>query len=313
MDKQVKYLPEKKRRSLPMAVRIVITLVASAVLCGVGLFLILRDRSISPFPSANVASEYLTTKEDSVTLHDAAPSAAPESSAPALVPTPSPTDNRIAVSDFSTLQLNDDNAGVAALQQKLMDLGYMEADEPGTLYNESTRNAVTLFQRATDSEQNGIASASLQEMLFSGDAQEYRIKLNDNGADVKSIQRQLSELGYYADRITGYYGPLTEEAVMRFQSKNGLDPDGQITRDDWDLLYSDDAVALATPTPTPTPKPTPRPTPQATKTPRPTSKATATPKPTSKATAKPTATPKPSSSAKATKTPKATRVANSPM
>ncbi|MBQ2202073.1 MAG: peptidoglycan-binding protein, partial [Clostridia bacterium] len=242
MEKEIKLLPGKKRRSMPVALRVVIALAVAAVLCSFGLFLLLRDHENSPFPSANTESTYLTAKEDSVSLHGTTPD--PLAAMPTLsaTPSPAPTDNRIALSHYSTLQLNDDNADVSALQQKLMDLGYMEADEPGTLYNESTRNAVALFQRATDSEQNGIASASLQEMLFSDDAQEYRIKLNDNGSDVKSIQRQLRDLGYYNDRITGYFGPNTEEAVLQFQLKNNVEADGQITRDDWDLLYSDHAV-----------------------------------------------------------------------
>lgn len=301
MDKQLKMLPGKKRRSMPIALRIVIMLSAAAVLCSLGLFFLLRDRDLSPFPTANTESEYLTAKEDSVSLRNATPSPVPATFAPTPVPTPAPTDNRIVISHYSTLQLNDNNQSVSALQQKLMDLGYMEADEPGTLFNESIRNAVILFQRSTDMEQTGIASAMVQEMLFSKNAQEYRIKLYDSGADVRSVQRQLRELGYYSDRITGYYGPLTEEAVMRFQAKNGIDVDGQINRDDWDLLYSDEAVPLATPTPTPTPtpKPTKSPTPKPAKTPTPKPAKTPTPKPTK------TPTPKPSGSAKTT--PKPTR------
>ena len=283
MSNQVPMLPGKKRRSFPMALRIVCMLVFAAVLCGVGMFLILRGDVDSPFPTANTASEYLTAKEDSVSVDGVTPSPAPITPVPAVSASPQPTDNRITVSAYSTLQLGDDNAAVAALQQKLMDLGYMESDEPGTLYNESIVNAVMLFQRASDMEQTGVASAALQEMLFSGNAQEYRIKLNDDGPDVRSVQRMLNELGYYTDRITGYYGPLTEEAVMRFQSKNGMEADGQITRDDWDLLYSDDAIALATPTPSPTPTPTPRPTRSATP------KPSKTPTPVPTKTAKPTA------------------------
>ena len=310
MEKQVKMLPGKKRRSMPVALRIVIALSLAAVLCSVGLFFILRDRDISPFPDANTESEYLTTREDAVALLGSTPSPSPAPFVPSAAPTVTPTDNRIAISHYSALQLNDNNLSVATLQQKLMDLGYMEGDEPGTLFNESTRNAVMLFQRATDMELNGVASAAVQEMLYSSDAQEYRIKLNDNGPDVRSVQRQLAELGYYSDRITGYYGPKTEDAVMHFQAKNGIEVDGQITRDDWDLLYSDDAVPMATPTPTPspTPKPTAKATPKATAkaTPKPTAKAT--PKPTAKPTAAPTsggstATPKPADTPKPTAAP----------
>ncbi len=306
MDKQIKMLPGKKRRSLPVAVRIVIALTVSAVLCGLGLFFILRSAESKPFPAANRRSVSFNEPDAEVILVPVTPApSVPQTALPVLSseePTAVPTaEGRITISHYSTLQLNDDNADVTALQQQLMKLGYMDADEPGTLYNESTKNAVTLFQRATNTDQNGIASASLQEMLFSKDAQEYRIKLDDSGADVRSIQRQLFELGYYDDRITGYFGPQTEEAVQRFQQKNGLSADGQITRDEYDLLYSDDAVALATPTPTPTPTPSPTPssTPKPSKTPTPKPTKTPTAKPTKTPTPKPTKTP----TAKPTKTP----------
>lgn len=281
MENQLKMLPGKKRRSMPIALRIMIALSIAAVLCSVGLFFILRDRELSPFPLANTESEYLTTKEEKVSVRGNTPSPASATPLPTIVPTPAPTENRIDISHYSTLQLNDNNASVASLQQALMNLGYMDADETGTIYNESTRNAVMLFQRSADMEQTGVASAALQEMLFSSDAQEYRIKLNDNGADVRSIQRQLTELGYYSERATGYYGPKTEEAVMNFQSKNGVEVDGQITRDDLELLYSDNVIPMATPTPTPSP--TPKPTAKRTKAPGSTTrpKKTPTPKPTS--------------------------------
>ena len=328
MDHNVPRLPGKSKKTVPMTLRIVCAAGVCALLACLGLVLLLKGSAKKVFHSANAASEYLTVEETSVFAEDRTPAPSAATPLPTLAPTATPEQNRIAVSRYATLQLGDNNTAVSELQQKLMELGYMDGDEPDTLYNESTQNAVMLFQRASDTSMTGIASAELQEKLYSDGAQEYRIKLNDDGPDVKSIQRQLSELGYYTDRITGYFGPQTEEAVLRFQSKNALDADGQITRDDWDLLYSDDAVALATPTPEPTPTPTPKPTakptakttpkptakatPKPTKTPKPTAKPTATakatPKPTGKATATPkaTKTPKPTSTPKPTKTPKPT-------
>jgi len=36
---------------------------------------------------------------------------------------------------------------------------------------------------------------------------------------------------------TGYYGPITRAAVLRFQRRHGLQRDGRISRDDWHLLW----------------------------------------------------------------------------
>ncbi|QJC96253.1 N-acetylmuramoyl-L-alanine amidase [Bacillus mojavensis] len=52
------------------------------------------------------------------------------------------------------------------------------------------------------------------------------------GADVTKIQKALADLYFYPDKgaknngIDGVYGPKTANAVKRFQSVNGLTPDG---------------------------------------------------------------------------------------
>lgn len=43
---------------------------------------------------------------------------------------------------------------------------------------------------------------------------------------VGKVQRKLKEWGYYDYGVDGYYGWRTEEAVKKFQRKNGLDVDG---------------------------------------------------------------------------------------
>jgi len=40
------------------------------------------------------------------------------------------------------------------------------------------------------------------------------------------VQQRLKDLGYFHFRVTGYYGPITEAAVKRFQRDRGLVPDG---------------------------------------------------------------------------------------
>ncbi|MEL6222788.1 MAG: peptidoglycan-binding domain-containing protein [Cyanobacteria bacterium J06627_8] len=43
-----------------------------------------------------------------------------------------------------------------------------------------------------------------------------------SGADVTQLQTQLTQVGVYQGPITGFYGPLTQAAVTRFQQLNGL-------------------------------------------------------------------------------------------
>ncbi len=46
------------------------------------------------------------------------------------------------------------------------------------------------------------------------------------GETVTEIQEKLSQWGYYSGEIDGIYGSGTEDAVRRFQEKNGLTVDG---------------------------------------------------------------------------------------
>lgn len=169
---------------------------------------------------------------------------------------PAPT-SAVSVSEYSLLQLNDDYPTVQKLQSRLMELGYLESDEPGTLYNDSTASAVSLFQRAVGSTVNGVADAHLQETLYSTNAAPYDIGSGDTGADVKRIQLRLTELGYYDGKISSYFGVATADAVEAFQKKNGLTVDGKFDREDRDLLLSEKARPKIDPTPTP--KPTKKP------------------------------------------------------
>ena len=224
-------------------------------------------------------------------------------------------DSAIVISQYSTLKFEDDNAAVETLQQQLMKLGYLDHDIPSTSYNVSIVEAVKLFQRSSDVDETGIADAELQELLYQPNAQTYRLKLSDSGSDVENLQQRLREMGYYQEKISGYFGPKTEEAVMLFQSCNEMRINGTVTHEDWELIYSDEAVESANkPTPTPTSAPTPERTAAPAKTASPTkkpsatsagndkAKATATPKPTKTpkpdATAKPDATPKPDATVK---------------
>ncbi|MBR0424514.1 MAG: peptidoglycan-binding protein [Clostridia bacterium] len=244
---------------LPLGIIILIVGIAGMVAVILVFSVTLRFGKLSFLKDANRESEYLTIPQfeiEAPVLTTPEPSPTAEATALATeVPVDSGT---IVVSQYATLQIGAESDSVAALHNRLMELGYMDYDEVSSLYSVSTENAVKLFQRANNLDQTGIASAQLQEMLFASDAQSYRAKMNDDGIDVKDAQERLWELGYYADKISGYYGPKTETAVRLFQTKNAMDVDGEINRDVYTILYSDQAVSLATPTPTPSPTPGPK-------------------------------------------------------
>lgn len=239
------------------------------VLMGVLLFGILLALLYLPMISRNVLSisalaDLSSPMPTSTPYHSVFTASPTPLATPSPTPIPSevpgtPMTDVVTVAEYSTLRMGDDNASVVSLQQRLTDLGYLDSDMPGSQYNESISNAVILFQRACNMEQTGIADNATQSSLYADDAQTYRIKRSDIGADVLRLQQRLTELGFYTDRINGFFGPNTEQAVMLFQVINNLTVSGELDYDAWVILYSEDALPLpALPTDTPTPKPTPR-------------------------------------------------------
>ncbi|MHB1315127.1 MAG: C40 family peptidase [Christensenellales bacterium] len=133
---------------------------------------------------------------------------------------------------------------VVDLQQRLMDLDYMSADEPTDYYGPQTRLAVELFQRKHNLVIDGIAGDQTITLLNSSEAKPYTVSLGVSGTDVKELQSRLVELGYMGE-ATGYYGEVTEEAVNEFQKRNGLTVDGTVGEETLEMLYSEDAKAYS--------------------------------------------------------------------
>jgi peptidoglycan hydrolase-like protein with peptidoglycan-binding domain len=80
------------------------------------------------------------------------------------------------------------------------------------------------------------------------------ISQGSSGEAVKVVQQQLIALGFLKSTATGYFGPLTLEAVIAFQKAKGIDAIGIVGPKTKAALASAD-VSNATPVP-PTPSPT---------------------------------------------------------
>lgn len=64
----------------------------------------------------------------------------------------------------------------------------------------------------------------------------------DRGPEVIRLQQTLAAAGVYRGPITGYFGSLTEEAVLEFQQLNGIDPNGVAGPVTWELLRKTVAI-----------------------------------------------------------------------
>jgi peptidoglycan hydrolase-like protein with peptidoglycan-binding domain len=86
-----------------------------------------------------------------------------------------------------------------------------------------------------------------------------QIEAGSRGQEVAELQQQLRELGYFDRPSTGNFGPLTKQAVIRFQQDEGLTPDGvvetktkaallrRLGRSDAETPPADTQAATATP------------------------------------------------------------------
>ncbi len=164
------------------------------------------------------------------------PTAAPTPVAtPAPTPTPTPD---------PTLEEGMENERVNQLQERLMDLGYLDIDETTNYFGSATKYAVQLFQRQHELDMDGIAGPLTLEMIYSDEAKQYTLLEGTTGTDVTSFQERLRELGYL-DKVTGYYGTETIEAVKAFQERNDLAVDGKAGENTFNLIYSPNAVESA--------------------------------------------------------------------
>ena len=207
---------------------------------------------------------------------------------------------------YLALKKHDKGEEVTELQERLMELGYLEIEEPTDYFGNSTEYAVELFQRQHGLKQDGIAGEQTQALLFSSEAQHYMLLEGASGRDVKMLQEQLVDLGYLDESdIDQVYGEKTIEAVKAFQKRNGLSADGKAGEKTLEKLFGEDPKVSKSleaklreevkATSKSTPKTTPKPTKHSSKT---------TPKPSSKTSAKATSKTTPKPTPKVTPTPK---------
>jgi len=189
---------------------------------------------------------------------------------PDLMATPGPTES--AAPDASgdiTLRQGDGGDAVAALQERLIALGYLKGTADGN-YGEKTTAAVRAFQRVNGLTVDGSAGPKTLAVLNSVEAKpasaaatatptptaSSSLRQGDSGNAVKSLQSRLIALGYLSGKADGVFGSLTYQAVLAFQKANKLTADGVAGEKTQEKLASSSAVAASGSTPTATPAPT---------------------------------------------------------
>jgi N-acetylmuramoyl-L-alanine amidase len=129
------------------------------------------------------------------------------------------------------LDVGDQGAAVADLQQRLRELGFSTGIDPGGGYGDGTRAAVEAFQYRRGLRVDGVCGPQTWSALVEagrklGDRFLYRRTPMLRGDDVAELQQRLSALGFDTGRVDGIFGDMTSAALGEFQSNVGLPVDG---------------------------------------------------------------------------------------
>ncbi|MDD2648247.1 MAG: peptidoglycan-binding protein [Eubacteriales bacterium] len=188
---------------------------------------------------------------------------------------------------FDNIQIekNDKGQPVRHMQARLTELGYYVGEANG-ICDDATVEAVKHFQKSNSLQADGKAGEKTLTRLYSQDAVRGiptgpvavnpvatytpvpdptvfktpggTLKSGSRGSDVRLLQQRLVSLGYMSSGVDGSYGENTKNAVIAFQTAQGIDADGIAGPATIRALFADTA---ATPTPSPSPKPTATPKP----------------------------------------------------
>ena len=137
------------------------------------------------------------------------------------------------------IALGDRGDAVADLQQRLTILGYSPGPADG-VFGTRTDHAVREFQDDNGLSDDGIVGAKTWAALKGAAAPPKppggTLGVGSKGAEVATVQQQLSSRGYWLGIVDGVYGALTQQAVWIFQKVHGLPRTGVLSTEDRQTL-----------------------------------------------------------------------------
>ena len=147
-----------------------------------------------------------------------------------------------------------DGAAVRTLQENLRTLGVYNGPVTGR-FRELTTNAVIRFQREKGINPIGIVGPRTREAMrlalnasprpeqtnLPGRFCDYNreiISIGCRGEWISQLQQRLKDLNFFSGNPTGYFGPVTRDAVVRFQQDNRLPTTGSVDKRTWVAMNS---------------------------------------------------------------------------
>jgi peptidoglycan hydrolase-like protein with peptidoglycan-binding domain len=131
---------------------------------------------------------------------------------------------------YGVLRRGSQGQAVITLQNRLREFGFYRGPSDG-IFGPGTESAVIQFQRSRGIYADGVVGTQVYQALNGAVPSQPSypvagLSVGSSGASVEALQRRLQELGYFNATVTGYYGTVTQDAVARFQQRNGLQSTG---------------------------------------------------------------------------------------
>ena len=186
-----------------------------------------------------IAASACTAKPADTPVTDSPATEAPVTAGPTAVPATEPPSS----APIAPLNLREGDRSpiVITVQKRLLDLNYIDGDEPGEYFSAATTEAVKRFQRRNGLEATGVLRDRDYAVLMSSRALSYTPGPGDEGEDIAAYQGRLHELGYL-NEVTGVFDEATEAAVILFQDKNFIPIDGMLGAQTVEYLYYDNVI-----------------------------------------------------------------------
>ena len=143
-------------------------------------------------------------------------------------------------SSYSRIDIGTTSPAVKAIQERLIELGYLTGDADGTYWTKTNRAIVTFQQRNYLVVTEKYIEADAQEALFSEDAlpaSEIVCKLGQKSDNITLMQKRLFDWGFTSRAADGVYGEGTASAVAAFQNT--------IWSREWNKRHAEDGIPYA--------------------------------------------------------------------
>ncbi|MBD2355568.1 peptidoglycan-binding protein [Tolypothrix sp. FACHB-123] len=127
--------------------------------------------------------------------------------------------------DYPILSQGSQGPAVTRLQQRLQQLGFLNTNPTGN-FGPLTRDALIAFQQSSGLYANGITDQQTWNRLFNSSPGVLPERTSLSPVQIRELQERLREMGYLTANPTGNFGPMTRDALIRFQRDYQLPADG---------------------------------------------------------------------------------------